>query len=121
MNTKTQKINEPEKRGGARATRGGLTKQELSDYEVFQKARAKNEVHKAQLNELEVATRRGKLLQKSDVEVAASRLHAFLAQSLRSLPDDLERKCGLDPVQVQYVQDYIDALTTDIRGRLSSF
>lgn len=109
-------------RGGARAnTRGGLTDVELSDYEVFQKARAQNELIKAKLGEIELGKQRGELLRKNDVEVAASRLHAFLAQSLRSLPDDLERKCGLDPTQVQFVQDYIDSLTTDIRARLSSF
>ena len=39
-------------------TRGGLTAQELSDYEIYQKARAKNEVLKAQLGEIELGKQR---------------------------------------------------------------
>ena len=37
------------------------------------------------------------------------------------LPDDLERRCGLDVSQVQFVQDYVDALTLDLEARLHEF
>lgn len=118
-------VPKPGQHGGSRpGTRGGKPIDELEDgdhYALFYKAKAKHEICKAELASLQVRKQHGELLQRIDVELAATRLHAFLAQSLRSLPDTMERKCGLDPTQVQYVQDYIDELTLDIRRRLNEF
>lgn len=111
-------------RGGARPGAGRKPKSDGSandPYYMLAKAKAKHEVYRANLAELDFRKRQGELLERADVETASARLHAFLAQSLRNLPDDLERRCGLSGEAVQFVQDYIDALTTDIRAKLNEF
>jgi len=111
--------------GGARPGAGRKKKTDLNapgdPYMMLAKAKAKHEIFKANIAELEFKQRGGQLLEKAHVEMAASRLHSFLAQSLRNLPDDLERRCGLDVSQVQFVQDYVDALTLDLEARLHEF
>lgn len=110
--------------GGARPGAGRKPKSDGSGsdpYIMLARAKAKHEIYKANTAELNFRKREGELLERSDVEVAATRLHAFLAQSLRSLPDDLERRCGLDPEQVVAIADYIDTLTADIEERIIEF
>ena len=111
-------------RGGARAGAGRKPKSDGSagdPYILLAKAKAKHEIYRANLAELDFRKRSGELLEKSDVETASARLHSFLAQSLRNLPDDMERRCGLRAEHVQWVQDYVDALTTDIGAKLNEF
>ena len=115
----------PGQYGGARPGSGRKKKTELNapgdPYIMLAKAKAKHEIFKANIAELEFKQRGGQLLERGHVEMAAARLHSFLAQSLRNLPDDLERRCGLDVSQAQFVQDYVDALTLDLEARLHEF
>ena len=88
---------------------------------MLAKAKAKHEIYRANLAELDFRKRSGELLERADVETGSARLHSYLAQSLRNVPDELERRCGLSPAQVQYAQDYIDALTSEIGAKLNEF
>ena len=111
-------------KGGARPGSGRKPKSDGSSgdpYIILAKAKAKHEMFRAHLAELDFRKRSGQLLERSDVETASSRMHAFLSQSLRNLPDDLERRCGLSAEAVQFVQDYIDGLTSDIKAKLNGF
>ncbi len=112
-------------RVGAGRKRGGAVKPKALDTAnpsvIYAQAKAKLETCKAQMAELDYRQRRGELLEAKDVELLATRLHAFLAQSLRGLPDNLERQLGLSPDQVQMVQDYTDSLCLEIRERLHGF
>jgi len=114
-----------ELRGGDRGVyRGGRRKVNpgtVDPYELLAKAKAKHEHYKSLMAELDYRKREGELLERKHVELLATRLHAFLAQSLRGLPDNLERQLGLSPDQVQAVQDYTDNLCLDIRERLHGF
>lgn len=114
----------PGKRGGARP--GAGRKPTHADpgkdpYILLARAKAKHEAYRANLAELDFRKRSGELLERVDVETASARMHAFLSQSLRNLPDDLERRCGLSPENVQFVQDYIDGLTSEIKAKLYAF
>lgn len=88
-------------------------------YTVLAKAKAKHEMYRAHLAELDFRKRSGELLEKHDVEVAATRMHAALAQFLRSLPDDLERKCALPPSAVEALELAIDSATVELAERIA--
>ena len=111
-------------RGGARPGAGRKPKSDGSagdPYALLARAKAKHEIYRANLAELDFRIRSGELLERVDVETASARMHSFLSQSLRNLPDDLERRCGLSPESVQFVQDYIDGLTSEIKAKLYAF
>ena len=83
----------------------------------FDKARARNEAAKAELNELKVKVELGQYLPKAMVVQLVTTAYATLAQSMRSIPDDLERKIGLDPTACESIANYIDAALGDIAER----
>lgn len=84
-------------RGGYRPNAGrkppGYVKpQEKIDLE---REKARNEKAKADLNELELAVRRGEYVERAKVQQAAATALAVLAQTLRAVPDNLERRLGV--------------------------
>lgn len=83
--------------------------------------RARHEKIKADAATLAYRLRCGQLLEKSHVEEVVVRMHQFLAQSLRSLPDNLERRCGLTGEQVQICEDAVDGFCLEIQARLANF
>lgn len=85
---------------------GYVPPQERLDYEA---ARARNEAAKADLNELELAIKRGEYVLRADVQEATATAWAAAAQTLRSVPDNLERKLGVSPEVAQEVGFLIDA------------
>jgi len=110
--------------GGKRERAGRKPKtydDDANPHAALAEAKAKHEHYKSLMAELDYRKREGELLERRDIELLATRLHAFLAQSLRGLPDNLERQLGLSPDQVQAVQDYTDGLCVDIRERLHGF
>lgn len=112
----------PGMRGGAREGAGRKPKSDGSagdPYFLLARAKAKHETYRAGLAEMEYKKRAGELIERSDVESVASRLHAFLAQSLRTLPDDLERRAGITADQAEIVNQVIDSLTISIREMLN--
>ena len=89
-------------------------------YLLLAEERRRHEAARATAREIENRVRAGELLEKHDVEVAATRMHAAIAQFLRSLPDDLERKCALPPAAVEVLEQAIDAATVELSERITA-
>jgi len=83
----------------------------------YESARARNELAKAQLNEIAVRIQSGKYVSRSSVQQASATMLATLAQTLRSIPDMLERK-GATPDVCQMVEvivnDALDGAASDL-------
>ena len=95
--------------GGARENSGrkggGYVKpQEAID---FDKAKVRTEVAKAEKLERENQVAEGLLVSRAAVQQAAATAYAALAQSLRSIPDELERE-GFPPDLCRKVEGIID-------------
>ena len=84
------------------------------DYEA---ARARNESAKADLNELDLAIKRGEYVPRAEVQAATATALSALSQTLRSVPDNLERTLGLSPDIAQEVGLQIDAALDDMATR----
>lgn len=84
------------------------------DYEA---ARARNESAKANLNELDLAIKRGEYVPRAEVQAATATALSALSQTLRSVPDNLERTLGLSPDIAQEVGRQIDAALDDMATR----
>ena len=84
------------------------------DYEA---ARARNESAKADLNELDLAIKRGEYVPRAEVQAATATALSALSQTLRSVPDNLERTLGLSPDIAQEVGSQIDAALDDMATR----
>lgn len=92
--------------GGGRKPAGYTMPAERLEYEA---ARARNEAAKARLNELELARLRGEYVLRADVQQATATAWATAAQSLRSIPDNLERRLGVAPEVAGQIAEAIDA------------
>ncbi len=84
------------------------------DYEA---ARARNESAKADLNELDLAVKRGEYVPRAEVQAATATALSALSQTLRSVPDNLERTLGISPDIAQEVGRQIDAALDDMATR----
>jgi hypothetical protein len=107
--------------GGSRARAGRKKRAEIPEedpYLVLAHAKAKHESMKAEIAELDLKKRSGELLERVAVETAAARMHSAMAQYLRGLPDDLERKCGLTPETVAALELAIDSATVELAERI---
>lgn len=93
---------------------GYVTPQERLDFEA---ARARNEAAKADLNELELAVKRGEYVLRAEVREATATAWAACAQSLRSVPDNIERKLGVSPEVAQEVGYLIDAALDTVAAK----
>ena len=83
---------------------------ELLTKRHYEAARARNELAKAQMNEIALRVQTGRYVARSAVERASATILATLAQTLRSIPDSLERK-GIPPDVCVMVEDIVnDAL-----------
>ena len=98
-------------RGGARPGTGPKPKGYVRPPEAvdFDKARARKEQANAELAELELAKRTRSQVDRIAVRQASATALASLVQSLRSIPDNLERRLGLSPEVAQSVGEMIDA------------
>lgn len=76
--------------------------------------RARHEKIKADERELKLSILRGEHLPREVQRQAASTALAVLTQSLRSIPDNLERTLGLDPAVVERVAEQIDASLAEV-------
>lgn len=84
----------------------------------FAQARARKETALADLNELSFKVKSGEFVSRDAVRQGAATVLAALAQSLRSLPDTLERKHSLAPEVIQMVEIEIDAALLDASSEL---
>jgi phage terminase Nu1 subunit (DNA packaging protein) len=96
--------------GGARPGAGRKPKDYVKPpmVEDFDVARARNESAKADLNELEFKVKSGEYVARSAVVQATATAYAALAQTLRSLPDHLERRLALAPEVAEEIGRQID-------------
>jgi predicted nucleic acid-binding Zn-ribbon protein len=97
--------------GGGRKPDAYVRPEEIKDYD---QAKARNETAKAELNELEVKIKTGEYGSRSAYRQAAATALASLAQTLRSVPDNLERRLGVSPEVAQEVGNQIDAALDDL-------
>lgn len=80
----------------------------------FEDARARNEVAKAALNEFELKVKSGQYLLRTSVQQAAATAIASFAQTMRSVPDNLERTLGVSPEVAEAVSRAIDSALEDL-------
>lgn len=80
--------------GGARENAGRKASGYVKPQEAidFDKARARSEIAKAEKLERENLVAEGQLVLRAAVQQASATAYSALAQSLRSIPDELERQ-----------------------------
>lgn len=102
--------------GGARRGAG----RRPNDYQptdtelTFDKAKARNEAAKADMNELEYKIKSGQYLPRAAIQEAAATSIASFAQSIRSIPDNLERTLGVTPEVAEAVGIALDAALEEL-------
>lgn len=106
--------------GGARPGAGRKTRRLRAQRRPprrHEAARARNESAKADLNGLDLAIKRGEYVPRAEVQAATATALSALSQTLRSVPDNLERTLGLSPDIAQEVGRQIDAALDDMATR----
>lgn len=73
----------------------------------FDRAKARNETSKADLNELEYKIKSGQYVSRAAVQQASATAVATLAQTMRSIPDNLERK-GIPLATCRLIETILD-------------
>lgn len=85
------------------------------------RALARKEEALAGLNELELKIKTGQYLERAAFREASATALAELAQTLRSLPDMLERKHALSPEVVLDVEQTVDDALSSVAATLEMF
>ncbi len=110
----------PSGRGGARAGAGRKPNNYVKptttvDYET---ARARKEAALADLNELDYKIKSGQYVSRQAVRQASATVLAHLAQTIRSLPDNLERR-GVAPSVCATIDAAITEVLSDVQTDLA--
>lgn len=84
----------------------------------FDEARARNEAAKASLNELELKIKSKEYVAIASVVQSMATAYSAIAQTLRSIPDNLERKINLDPTVAEEVGRVIDEALADLSNEM---
>ncbi|MQR02338.1 DUF1441 family protein [Glaciimonas soli] len=102
--------------GGSRRNAGRKSDTHIKPETVidYDEARARNESIKADLNTLEFKIKSSEYVARNGVRQASATALASLAQTLRSVPDNLERKLGITPEVAEEVGRQIDAALQDL-------
>jgi hypothetical protein len=105
--------------GGARPNAGRRGREyEGSDVALdFDEARARNETAKAGLNEIELRIKSGEYIARAAVQTASATALATMAQTMRSIPDNMERK-GIAPDVCVLVERVIDEVMAGLSQEL---
>ena len=112
-----------ENRGGARAGAG----RKPADYvkpqaaQDFDSAKLRKERSLADMHELQYKIKSGQYVERAAVREAAATLLASLAQSLRGIPDNLERRFSLAPEVAEDIERVINASLSDVAEGLGMF
>jgi hypothetical protein len=85
---------------------------------AYASARAKKELAHADLANLNYLTKSGQYLPRDDIRQATATAFATVAQSLRSIPDNLERRFGIAPTVAETVGEMIDIILSDLSDEL---
>lgn len=113
----------PSGRGGARLGAGrkplGYEKPEIA--KNFDAAKTRKETSLADMHELNYKIKSGEYVERAAVREASATLLANLAQSLRGIPDNLERKFNLRPEVAEAIERVINASLADISDGMSMF
>lgn len=109
-------VQAPRTHGGARAGAGAHAKGYVKPTAAseYDQARARNELAKAQLNELDVKIKTGEYGSRAQFRQASATAIAALAQTMRSIPDNLERKLGVSADVATEVGVLIDNALNDL-------
>jgi phage terminase Nu1 subunit (DNA packaging protein) len=91
--------------GAGRKPNGYVKPQPVQDFET---ARARNELAKAKINEIEAKVKADEYVERAAVRQAAATAMSSIAQTLRSIPDLLERRLGIDPTLAEEIGRQID-------------
>jgi predicted Zn-dependent peptidase len=110
-------INGGKRPGAGRKPAGYELSQDRADYEL---ERALHEKSKRERSELSYKIDSGQVVSRQAVQQAAATAFAMTAQSLRSLPDNLERKLGLSADVAEQIEMTIDAVLTDLSAALEA-
>lgn len=98
--------------GGRREGSGNVPAPEgRADFEL---ERAAHEKVKREQREFKLACDRAEYLPRDAQRQAAATALAVLTQSMRSVPDNLERICSLTPEQAELAQQMIDAALSEV-------
>lgn len=99
------------RKGAGRKGPGYVKPQESVD---FDSARARNETAKAVINEVEAKIKTGEYGSRVAFRQATATAMASLTQTLRSIPDNIERKLGVSGTVAAEVGALIDAALDDL-------
>ena len=88
-------------------------------YTVLAQARAKREMFKAQLTELEYREKAGELYPRAEIMQTFTTTIAIFAEQMRGIPDMLERKAGLTPRQAESAAEEIESQLEELKRRLT--
>lgn len=111
----------PGQHGGKRPGAGrpsGSKSGSMTPYEALARARAKREIYKAHMAEIEYNVASKKLYPKNEILRTIATTVAVFAEQIRSLPDKLEREAGLTPDQAEIAEREVDAQLEEIRDKL---
>lgn len=102
--------------GGARANAGRKPADHVpsENQAVYEHERAEHERVKREQREFKLAIERGEYVRRDAVAQASATALAVLTQSLRSIPDNLERTLGLDPRAVEAAAVQIDTALAEV-------
>lgn len=103
-------------RGGARPGAGAKPKGHVKSAETvaLDKSKARHEQAKAELAELDLKVKTGLYVERAAVRQASATAMSSVAQTLRSVPDNLERRMGIAPEVAEAVGRAIDAALNDL-------
>jgi hypothetical protein len=87
-------------------------------YSALAQARAKREVFKAALTEVEYRQKTGELYERGEVLQVIRTAVAIFAEQMRSLPDKLERSAGLTPAQAEIAENEVNVQLEELKGKL---
>jgi phage terminase Nu1 subunit (DNA packaging protein) len=85
---------------------------------AYASARAKKELAHADLANLNYLTKSAQYLPRDDIRQATATAFSTVAQSLRSIPDNLERRFGVAPSLAETVGNMIDVILGDLSDEL---
>lgn len=112
------------KHGGARANSGrksaALEGGAADAHIVYAKSRAKKEAFAAAMAELDYKKASGQFVPREDVREAAATAFSTIAQTLRSIPDNIERKLGVTPEIAEEIGILIDDAMNELATELEA-
>ena len=112
----------PGQRGGVRPNSGrksaAVEAGSADAHVLYAKARAKKEAFLAQMAELDYKVKAGEYLPRDAVRQAAATAFATIAQTMRSIPDNVERRLGITPEIAEEISHLIDEAMADLSNEL---